>query len=130
MNKCFCTYRWFYVLNFCEKSFLRLVKYTGMIGNFCLSFLWKIRDLYFCLLLYLHQVFFDFLNFSLVLSYLFIMFFFLQIFLLLNLFYVDIQIFFLLQQFAKQILILELMSYEWIELCSCIILDELDFVND
>jgi hypothetical protein len=41
-----------------------------MVGYLCFGFLVEVGDLYFSLLLYLHEVFFDFLDFGLVLGYL------------------------------------------------------------
>jgi len=78
------------------------------------------------LLLYLHEILLDLLDFGLVLCYLLVMLLLLEIFLLLDLLYLYIQILLFLEKLSEQILVLKFMRDKSVELLGSIVFDELD----
>lgn len=80
-----------------QQCFLGLVEYPCLVGDLRLGFFGEIRDLYFCLLLYLHQIFLDLLYFSLILSDFLIKLLLLQVLLLLSLLDLYVQVLLLLE---------------------------------
>lgn len=66
MNKRLCPNGRLDVFYFCEEGLFGLVENSGMVRNFSFGFLGEIRNLDLCLLLYFHEIFFDFLYFGLI----------------------------------------------------------------
>lgn len=81
------------------------------------------------MLLYLHEILLDLLDFGLVLCYLLVMLLLLEIFLLLDLLYLYIQILLFLEKLSEQILVLKFMRDKSVELLGRIVFDELDWVK-
>lgn len=97
MNKGFSADEGFDVFYFSEECFFRLIEYSSLIGYLRLGFFREVRDLYLCLLLNLHQIFLDLLYLGLILRNFLVELLLLQVFLLLGLLDLYVEVLLLLQ---------------------------------
>lgn len=114
------------VLDVREEGLLCLVKPAGVVGYLCLAFLGEVGYLDLCLLLDLHELLLDFLDLGHVLCDLLVVLLLLEVFLLLGLLDVDVEVLLLFQQLPQLVLVLQLVGDECVELLGGPVLYELD----
>lgn len=114
------------VFDFGEEGLFGLVEDAGLVGDFSFGFLGEVGDFDFSLLLDFHEVLLDLLYLGLVFGDFLVELFLLEVFLLLGLFDVDVEVLLLFEQLAQLVLVFELVRDEAVELLRGIVLDELD----
>jgi len=114
------------VLDFREQRLFGLVEDAGLVGDFGFGFLGEVGDFDFRLLLDFHEVLLDLLNLGLVFRDFLVELLLLEVFLLLGLLDVDVEVLLLFEQFAQLVLVFEFVRDEGVELLRGTVLDELD----